>query len=358
MRQHHPHDRTTDGATDSATDCAEEQALLHVAGLRKSFGDQAVLRGIDLTLRAGEILGVLGPNGAGKTTLINIVATLLRPDAGTVRVAGADVVTEPGAVRRAIGVTGQYAALDEKLTGRENLVLFGSLLGLSGAGARARADELLAAFELTDAADRRVESYSGGMHRRIDLAVSVVVEPRLLILDEPTTGLDPRSRQMLWRSVADLRARGIGVLLTTQYLEEADQLADRIAVIDHGVVVQQGTAAELKSRIGDTVCSVVPADPARLAEVTRLLADLHATEETDAGRVVVPAPDGPRTLAEAMARTQLAGVELSDITLRRPSLDEVFLALTERSAAGSPADSGVGGPLAGAGERAAAEETV
>ncbi|HTF50023.1 MAG TPA: ATP-binding cassette domain-containing protein [Pseudonocardia sp.] len=313
-----------------------QDTLLRVTGLHKSFGDHAVLRGIDLTLRPGEILGVLGPNGAGKTTLINIVATLLRPDAGTVEVAGADVVADPKAVRRAIGVTGQYAALDEKLTGRENLVLFGSLLGLSGSAARERAGELLGAFDLAEAADRRVESYSGGMRRRIDLAVSVVVEPRLLILDEPTTGLDPRSRRMLWQSVAQLRARGIGVLLTTQYLEEADQLADRIAVIDHGVVIQEGTASDLKSRIGDTVCSIVPADPDRLDELARLLVDLHATVEADAGRVVVPAPDGPRTLAEAMARTERGGVELSDITLRRPSLDEVFLALTESSLTGSP----------------------
>ncbi|WP_028936976.1 daunorubicin resistance protein DrrA family ABC transporter ATP-binding protein [Pseudonocardia spinosispora] len=311
---------------------SENAALVDVSGLTKSFGDNQVLRGIDLTVRPGEILGVLGPNGAGKTTLINIVATLMRPDGGTVRVAGADVVTDPGTVRRSIGLTGQYAALDEKLTGRENLVLFGSLLGLPKKAARERAAELLETFGLTDAADRQVESYSGGMRRRIDLAVSVVVEPKLLILDEPTTGLDPRSRRMLWQSVSQLRSRGIGVLLTTQYLEEADQLADRIVVIDHGLVVQTGTAAELKARIGETVCSIVPVDPERLDDVARLLSDLNATVEPEHDRVVLPAPDGPRTLAEAMARTERAGVELSDIALRRPSLDEVFLALTEAGA--------------------------
>ncbi|GAA5174027.1 daunorubicin ABC transporter permease DrrB [Pseudonocardia eucalypti] len=309
----------------------DQEPLLRVAGLRKAFGDHAVLRGVELTVRPGELLGVLGPNGAGKTTLINIVATLLRPDDGTVTVAGADVVAEPKRVRAAIGVTGQYAALDEKLTGRENLVLFGSLLGLSRAAARDRATELLELFDLVDAADKRVEAYSGGMRRRIDLAVSVVVEPKLLILDEPTTGLDPRSRRMLWRVVKRLAASGIGVLLTTQYLEEADRLADRVVVIDHGVVLQEGTPAELKARIADTVCSVVPADPDQLDAVREALASLGATVEADSGRVVVPAPDGPRTLAEAMSRTERAGIELSDITLRRPSLDEVFLALTEKA---------------------------
>ncbi|WP_264762009.1 ATP-binding cassette domain-containing protein [Frankia tisae] len=313
-----------------------------VEGLRKTYGELIALDGLDLTVAPGEVLGLLGPNGAGKTTCVDILSTLVPPTSGRVVVAGHDLAADPAGVRRSIALTGQFAALDDQLTGRENLVLFARLLGLRRGRARERADELLAEFDLVEAARRRVSTYSGGMRRRLDIAASLVGEPRVLFLDEPTTGLDPRSRAALWASVRALRARDIAVLLTTQYLEEADVLADRVLVIDHGRAVAQGTADELKARVGQTVCEVVPADPAMLARAAAALAELSpagvAAPADGADRLALPAPDGVGTLARALCLLGDAGVELADIALRRPSLDDVFLALTGRPADTTPAD--------------------
>ncbi|MBD0323359.1 MAG: ATP-binding cassette domain-containing protein [Aldersonia sp.] len=300
-----------------------------VSGLQKSFGDHIALRGVDFEVPRGTVLGLLGPNGAGKTTTVSILATLRKPDAGHALVAGHDVVRDAAAVRRSIMLTGQYAALDEMLTGRENLELFARLLGASRVAAAARATELLRQFELSDDGDRRVGTYSGGMRRRIDIACGLVVRPEVVFLDEPTTGLDPRSRQQVWSLVAALKAEGITTLLTTQYLEEADTLSDRIVVIDHGRVVAEGTSAELKQRTGGTQCEVVPVDPRRVPEAHALLADLGPGELVpDAVRFSLPAPHGVATLGEVMSRLDAASIELADLALRRPSLDDVFLALT------------------------------
>ncbi|BBB02291.1 putative ABC transporter ATP-binding protein [Actinacidiphila reveromycinica] len=294
--------------------------------LRLSYGSHAALDGLSLTVAAGEIVGLLGPNGAGKTTTVHVLSTLELPDSGTATVAGYDVRERPAEVRGAIALTGQYASVDEELTGRENLVLFARLLGLRKAAAKQRAAELLAAFDLVEAADRRTATYSGGMRRRLDLAAGLVRDPAVVFLDEPTTGLDPRSRLALWAAVRELRARGVAVLLTTQYLEEADQLADRIVVIDRGRAIAIGTPHQLKEQVGGTFCEVTPADPADVPRVLAALAGLGADARDDT--VALPAPDGPATLTEAVRRTEAAGVALTDIALRRPSLDEVFLALT------------------------------
>ncbi|TWS19915.1 ATP-binding cassette domain-containing protein [Tsukamurella asaccharolytica] len=304
-----------------------------VENLTKSFGDFTALRGIDLEVGRGEILGLLGPNGAGKTTTVDILATLSRPTTGRVVVAGHDVAKDPAAVRRAIMLTGQNAAVDELLTGRENLILFGRLQGLRKAAARSRAAELLERFELDYAADRRVGTYSGGMRRRIDIACGLVVRPEVVFLDEPTTGLDPRSRQGVWELVAQLRDEGIATLLTTQYLEEADALSDRIAVIDRGTVIAEGTADQLKERTGATVCEIVPRHRGDLQRIAASLGPLagrgrHRADTERSDRISIPAPDGTRTLMEAVARIDAAGIELLDVALRRPSLDEVFFALT------------------------------
>ncbi|MCX5043517.1 ATP-binding cassette domain-containing protein [Aldersonia sp. NBC_00410] len=308
---------------------ASSDHAIVVEGLQKSFGDHVALRGVDFTVPRGTVLGLLGPNGAGKTTTVSILATLRKPDAGRALVAGHDVVGDAAAVRRSIMLTGQYAALDEMLTGRENLELFGRLLGLSRSDATARATELLAQFELTDDGGRRVGAYSGGMRRRIDIACGLVVRPEVVFLDEPTTGLDPRSRQQVWSLVSELKADGITTLLTTQYLEEADVLSDNIVVIDHGGVVAEGTAAQLKARTGGTHCDVVPVDPRRLAEAHALLVDLEPTElVSGSDRFSLPAARGVATLGEVMTRLDAAGIELADLALRRPSLDDVFLALT------------------------------
>ncbi|WP_280329462.1 ATP-binding cassette domain-containing protein [Nocardia wallacei] len=310
-----------------------------VEGIEKSFGPVAALRGIHFEAAPGEVLGVLGPNGAGKTTTVNILSTLIAPDRGRALVAGHDVVADPAAVRRSVMLTGQFAALDDMLTGAENLVLFGRLLGLRKRAARARAAELLAEFDLAAAADRKVGTYSGGMRRRIDIACGLVVRPDVVFLDEPTTGLDPRSRQGVWDLVGGFRNEGITTLLTTQYLEEADALCDRIIVIDHGAVIAEGTADELKSRTGGSYCEVVPLDlndlPAIAAALGTLLPDTDRTVLSgDSDRITIPAPDGHKTLAEALRRLDGAGVELVDIALRRPSLDDVFLQLTGHSAKG------------------------
>jgi len=281
----------------------------------------------------GEVLGLLGPNGAGKTTTVNILSTLITPDSGRALIAGHDVVADPAGVRRSLMLTGQYAALDDMLTGRENLLMFGRLQGLKKKVAKERALELLEQFDLVEASDRPVSTYSGGMKRRIDIACGLVVRPEVVFLDEPTTGLDPRSRQAIWELVTDFKEAGIATLLTTQYLEEADLLSDRIIVIDKGTVIAEGTADQLKERTGGTYCEIVPRHIADLPEVVRVLGPLlpqanraALTETSD--RISMPAPEGPRTLMAALTKLNEADIELMDIALRRPSLDEVFLALT------------------------------
>jgi oleandomycin transport system ATP-binding protein len=311
--------------------------------LGRSFGATRALDGLDLEVERGAVLGLLGPNGAGKTTAVRILATLLRADAGRARVAGFDVAAQPDEVRRRIGLTGQYAAVDENLSGTENLYLIGRLLDLPRPEARRRAAELLDRFELAEAGGRAAKTYSGGMRRRLDLAASLVGRPPVLFLDEPTTGLDPRSRNGLWAVIRELVAEGTTLLLTTQYLEEADQLASRIAVIDHGRVIASGTADELKARVGGQVLEVRPADPADLGRAGAVLAELTGAGcpvDADTRVAAVPLTD-PAWLSVAVRRLDEAGIAVADLALRRPSLDEVFLSLTgqpskpeqERSAA-------------------------
>ena len=307
-----------------------------VDGIRKSFGSVAAVRDISFDVGRGEVLALLGPNGAGKTTTVDILSTLTRPDRGRAVVAGHDVLSDPAAVRRSIMLTGQHVALDDMLTGRENLVMFGRLQGLKKFEARSRAKDLLDHFDLADAADRRVSTYSGGMRRRIDIACGLVVRPEVVFLDEPTTGLDPRSRQSIWQLVSDFKEAGIATLLTTQYLEEADALSDRIIVIDNGTIIAEGTADELKERAGTTYCEIVPRHLKDLPVVAAALGSLlpvknRAALTTSSDRVAMPAPDGPNTLVQALYQLKAANIELLDIALRRPSLDEVFLALTAQN---------------------------
>jgi daunorubicin resistance ABC transporter ATP-binding subunit len=308
-------------------------------GVRQTFGDVVALDGLDLEVEAGSVFGLLGPNGAGKTTLVRILATLLRPTAGRARVLGRDVVAEPLAVRRRIGLAGQFAAVDEELTGRENVEMVGQLYRLSGAEARARAAEILERFGLADVADRRVSTYSGGMRRRLDLGASLTGRPPVLLLDEPTTGLDPRTRQELWGTIDELRRGGTTVLLTTQYLEEADRLAQRIAVVDHGRIAAEGTAAQLKAAIGGNVLSVRLADPTGAPDAGAALASLAAGEQprvnaTD-GEIRLTVAD-PAASAEALRRLDARGLPVTAIELQQPSLDDVFLALTGRPAEDEP----------------------
>ncbi|MGS2647120.1 ATP-binding cassette domain-containing protein [Streptosporangium sp. G12] len=305
--------------------------VVFAEGLHKSFGDTRALRGLDLSVPRGTVCGVLGPNGAGKTTAVRILATLSDPDAGHARIAGYDVVREAGKVRARIGLAGQYAAVDEKLTGRGNLRMFGRLYHLSRREAYRRADELLERFGLMDAADRQVTGYSGGMRRRLDLITSLMLRPEVLFLDEPTTGLDPRGRGEIWDNVRELVADGTTVLLTTQYLEEADQLADDIAVVDRGQVIATGTPDELKATIGDRL-DVVLEDLAALRPAVTALKALAGTDPTVTGadRLSVALPGGGFRLAGIVRELDRAGVAVADVRLRRPTLDEVFLRLTDR----------------------------
>jgi ABC-2 type transport system ATP-binding protein len=306
---------------------------IEVEGLAKNYGEVRALCGVDLQAEKGTVLGLLGPNGAGKTTAVRILATLLKPDGGTARVAGLDVVRDAAALRQEIGLAGQYAAVDESLTGRENLELFGRLYKLDRHKARSRADELLERFDLTDAGSRLVKTYSGGMRRRLDLAAALVAQPPVLFLDEPTTGLDPRSRIGLWETIEGQVAKGVTVLLTTQYLEEADRLADRIAVIDHGRLIAEGTGAELKDRVGGDRLEVRLTDLTQTETASAVLAAVTGAQPS-AEDSVVRAPVSRRdgTVAEALRRLDDAGVDVADLTLRRPTLDDVFLHLTGHAA--------------------------
>ncbi|GAA1597040.1 daunorubicin resistance protein DrrA family ABC transporter ATP-binding protein [Actinomadura kijaniata] len=309
------------------------EPIVVAEGLHKRFGDTHALRGLDLAVPAGTVCGVLGPNGAGKTTAVRILATLADPDAGHARIGGHDVVRDADRVRAMIGLAGQYAAVDEKLTGRGNLRMFGRLYHLSRRDARRRADELLDRFGLAEAADRRVAGYSGGMRRRLDLVASLILRPRVLFLDEPTTGLDPRSRGEIWDAVRELVAEGTTVLLTTQYLEEADRLADDVAVVDHGRVIATGTPDRLKAAIGDRV-DVVLEDASltvRAADVLARMAGAETAADPAAGRISVPVAGGAVRLADVVRELDRAGMAPADVSLRRPTLDEVFLRLTDRA---------------------------
>jgi ABC-2 type transport system ATP-binding protein len=306
---------------------------IEASGLVKSFGQVRAVDGVDLAVRRGSVYGVLGPNGAGKTTTIRMLATLLRPDAGSAQVLGHDIVEDADAVRGLVSLTGQLASVDEDLTGRENLILIGRLLGLRRADAKARATELLDAFGLAEAAGRLVKHYSGGMRRRLDIAASLVVTPELMFLDEPTTGLDPRSRNQVWDIVRALAAQGTTILLCTQYLDEADQLAEGIAVIDHGKVIAEGTPGQLKASVGSRALHVRLLDPERRAEAERVLSrELGSVlTEPDPAGLSAPCADADRA-AEALAELAQAEVPIASFSLGQPTLDEVFLALTGRPA--------------------------
>jgi oleandomycin transport system ATP-binding protein len=313
---------------------------IEASGLVKRFGKTTALAGVDLVARPGTVLGVLGPNGAGKTTAVRILGTLLRPDGGQALVCGYDVERQAHQVRQLIGLTGQYASVDEGLSGVNNLVMIGRLLGASRRHARARAVTLLERFDLTEAAQRPVKTYSGGMRRRLDLAASLVGQPRVLYLDEPTTGLDPRSRTEVWAMIRELVADGVTVLLTTQYLDEADQLAHDIVVIDHGKVIATGTPDELKTRTGGQVLEVLPADRARLDQAAALVAGRTGTlpaVDAESGMVRAPVTDAA-VLPVIIRDLDEAGVGLAEFTLRKASLDEVFLTLTGNRSRDEPAD--------------------
>jgi ABC-2 type transport system ATP-binding protein len=301
-------------------------------GVSKNFGDTCALDGLDLAVPEGTVLGLLGPNGAGKTTAVRVFSTLLRPDSGRASVLGVDVVDHPQQVRRMIGLTGQFAAIDDYLTGRENLLLFGRLYHLGATAAAQRADELLERFDLTDAAGRIAKTYSGGMRRRLDIAASLISRPQVMFLDEPTTGLDPRSRLGMWGVIEDLVRDGTTMLLTTQYLEEADRLASSIAVIDHGKVIARGTSDELKSHVGGSRLELVIASADALPQATEIMRKVGdgtepTVDETDRS-IAVPLAEGAGVLAEVVRQLDSAEVTIVDLALRRPTLDDVFLRLT------------------------------
>ena len=312
---------------------AAHELAIEAEGLRKSFGETKAVDGVDLSVRKGAVYGILGPNGAGKTTTIRMLATLLRPDGGTARVFGHDIVSEADAVRGVVSLTGQLASVDEDLTGRENLTLIGRLLGLRRVDAKSRADELLDSFGLSEASARLVKNYSGGMRRRLDLAASIVVTPEVMFLDEPTTGLDPRSRNQVWGIIRALAEEGTTILLCTQYLDEADQLAEGIAVIDRGHVIAEGTPAQLKASVGSGTLHVRLLDPGQRAEAADVLRrEFSSVElEPDPASLSVPCDDPDRG-AEAIAELARRDIRIAGFSLGQPSLDEVFLALTGRPA--------------------------
>jgi ABC-2 type transport system ATP-binding protein len=312
-----------------------DQPAIVAEGLSKRFGQVRALDGIDLEQPAGTVLGMLGPNGAGKTTTVRILATLLSPDGGRARVAGLDVVEQAAAVRRLIGLSGQYAAVDPYLTGRENLQMIGRLYGLSRRAARRRAGELLERFDLAQAADRTARTYSGGMRRRLDVAASLVAQPPVLFLDEPTTGLDPHGRIALWELLGELTGHGASLLLTTQYMDEAERLADSIVVIDHGRVIASGTPTELKAVVGGDrleLQTLPGGDPQPLAQALAGLGTGPPVVDARAGRVLLPVTNGPDLLAELAGRLATSGLRVADLALRRPSLEDVFLTLTSQPA--------------------------
>jgi ABC-2 type transport system ATP-binding protein len=319
---------------------------IYAEGLVKTFGDVRALDGVDLDVPEGTVLGLLGPNGAGKTTAVRVLTTLIRPDSGTARVAGLDVLKHPNDVRRSIGLSGQFAAVDEYLTGRENLRMVGQLYQLSARDAKKRADELLERFDLTEAADRITKTYSGGMRRRLDLAAALVVSPPVMFMDEPTTGLDPRNRQLLWEVIEELVAGGTTLLLTTQYLEEADRLAHDIAVVDHGKVIARGTSDQLKAQTGGERIELVVHERERITDARSVLSKHtlpgagpeSVTVEQHTRRLCVPVAGGAKLLAEVIRELDGSGIEIDDIGLRRPTLDDVFISLTGRSAEEAEAD--------------------
>jgi ABC-2 type transport system ATP-binding protein len=317
-----------------AEDCMQDNAIV-VENIHKTFGDVKALNGVDLVAQTGQILGLLGPNGAGKTTLVRILTTLLPPDSGSARINGIDVAHDPEKIRDITGLAGQYPAVDEQLTGRENLVMVGRLYHFSSRDARQRAKELLARFGLEDAADRPVKTYSGGMRRRLDLAASIVARPPILFLDEPTTGLDARSRRDLWEMIHELVRDGATLLLTTQYLEEADQLADRIVLIDQGRVAAEGTPAELKSRFASDVIELRLSEREKVQQAASLLEQIGRDTpqtEPDIGLIKLSVNNGAQSLIEVVHVLDSANISIANVALRQPSLDDVFLSLTEKKA--------------------------